>query len=199
MSKVYFHKHGVTNQIANSVGQPHVFEKLADSQGVCELDDVENASNISDLRAWVKKRLGGVTEISAEQYADLKKNLSLELLPPVRPPGEVQVRLFNQENPLDKVAQEQAAQSARLAAGQASAAPAVASSPAASATVQEPSSPKQPRVGKAKKIIPVSAVEAESKAGEGDDVQIRVLSEDGSLPTVAPEIEPVSAPVAPPE
>lgn len=78
MAKVYFQKHGVNNKIANRVGAPFTFEKLADAQGVLELDETDNANDIEDLRAWIKKGVGGVVELSNKAaFDDLKKNLAL--------------------------------------------------------------------------------------------------------------------------
>lgn len=107
MATLYFHKHGVNNKIPNSVGVPFPFEKLGDAQGVLALDTEKNASDIADLKEWIKRRSGGISEITKEQFDDLKKNLALPVEKPVS-----SVRIHTQQGPLDSLVRKAPAQPA---------------------------------------------------------------------------------------
>jgi hypothetical protein len=182
MSKIYFLKQGVSNQLTSSSGQPFKFEKLADNQGVIELDETENASEIADLRGWIKRKLGGVSEIDQAKFEDVKKNLSLADRPAPRNPGEPQIRLFTAETDMDKLAREDREASALRAAAQVVAPPVAERSLAESAKAGEPS--KGPRIGKAKggKHAAAPAEPVTPVAIGTEEVEVRILSDEPVTP-----------------
>lgn len=88
MSTIYFHKSGTSNGIASKKGVAFRFELLANDRGVMALEEGESPQideSISDLREYAKRRIGGVTEITAEEYDTLKKTLPKGPNPAVKP------------------------------------------------------------------------------------------------------------------
>jgi hypothetical protein len=144
MSTVFFHKNGRT-AILDSRGQRIPFEPLGDARNVIKLEDSgepdEASKTIADLRLYIERKLGGVSEIDEATYDDLKKNL------PHRPDlsyarRSQQHRLLETDNMVPKSRSPEVA-SARPVAGPAGAAPAAASGPARIVAAQaKPGEPK---------------------------------------------------------
>lgn len=130
MSNVYFHKNGrLAISYRNGIKVP--FEPLGDARSVIVLDEEKNAEEVSQLREYVTRRIGGVSELkTVEEYESVKKNhpYKPELAFNRRP----QTKLFT-----NVVVPKAPQASAPVAAGVASARPAAADAPAQDAMEQE--------------------------------------------------------------
>lgn len=73
MSQVYFHKNGRL-AISYRDGTKVPFEPLGDARNVIVLDGEKDAGKVAELREYVSRRIGGVSEIKAEDYESVKKN-----------------------------------------------------------------------------------------------------------------------------
>ena len=74
MATRYFKKELVKNRLNTQRGDAIPFEEVADQRGVRALDDEKDAYLIEQLRAALKRRIGGVVEIDEATYTELKKN-----------------------------------------------------------------------------------------------------------------------------
>lgn len=71
----FFKKSNPGNKIIGRDGKPIPFERLADgSLGIISADEDKQDRLIEALMSYVDKKLGGVTEITKEEYEELKKN-----------------------------------------------------------------------------------------------------------------------------
>lgn len=72
MAKKYFKKEVVNTKVFH-LGKPVVWERLAESYGVIGVDDADKLCDF--LTELAGKHIGGVVEITVEQYGELKKKL----------------------------------------------------------------------------------------------------------------------------
>lgn len=149
MSIVYFHKNGRTG-IQYSNGAPIEFTRLADQRGVLSLDTEKDEKKVADLREFIKRRIGGVSEIDQAQFEDLKKNLPYDRSKTFA--GQQNTRLFQPKVPSSKSKAPQL-EPVRTATAQASAGLAVDGSPAEGAAAQaEGSRPPRPTQSRGRKL-----------------------------------------------
>lgn len=74
MAAKFFLKTGVKNRIPDHDGKSIQFEPRSDGRGIIALDDEKDGKLVEALSEYVRRRIGGVSEISAAEYEDLKKN-----------------------------------------------------------------------------------------------------------------------------
>lgn len=131
------------------------WEILQDDVGVRQCDTEIEANLVSALNIYVEKKTGGVKELTAEEYGELKKKLNLSAPPvnPLPPRGGQTIRIADAPELLSKPA--------ATAKGPASAEPA-GDAPAAPPAVELGSVPsnilprgRAPRVGKPKGMPPM--------------------------------------------
>ena len=75
MSAKYFHKTNIRNKIRHE-GREILFDPIAGHEGVRKLDTDKESSVIETIEDHIRQRIGGVTEITAKEFKDLKKNHS---------------------------------------------------------------------------------------------------------------------------
>lgn len=97
---VYFRKELCSNKFYFRDGTPAPFEKLAEGYGVLALDSEADKEKVENLRAAVKKGIGGVAEIDESEYEETKKKFGS----PVSKRPQKGPKIFNPEdlNPVPK-------------------------------------------------------------------------------------------------
>jgi hypothetical protein len=80
----YFKKEVFSNPLRLPNGKTVMFKEVADDEGVLATED---GYLISELESAMRRRVGGVVRISADEFEELKKN----------PPGKPSQPLFPQE------------------------------------------------------------------------------------------------------
>ncbi len=170
MGQIFFNKNGRL-AISYRNGQKVQFELLGDARGVIALDEESNAVEIAELREYVKRRVGGVSEISSEEFESAKKNHPY--LPGDSFLRKSQVRLFSADAAMPKSISSQG--NARRVLGAASA-----------KLVEEGVSVQDVEAGAPSRRIP-------QPISKGRKVRIAKVSEEGTVTE-----KPVAAPEPPP-
>lgn len=179
MALIYFHKNG---RLALSYrnGKKVTFEPLADARSVVALDEERHASEIANLREYIERRIGGVSEIDANEYEALKKSL------PHRPEDSFlkrsQARLFNADSVVPKSIS--SPDSARRVLGQAAAAPAGAGRSAQDVEGAAPSRPVPSPISRGRRIR-TGKVEADGTVTESAPLTPKPTAEAGANETSA--------------
>ena len=93
MSKKYFKKENLRNQVADEVTHKFInFQPVGNDLGVIELDDEADVSKIASLNKLADQRIGGVVRVSPEIFDSLKKNTA-NLRPSSKPSFLNQIRV----------------------------------------------------------------------------------------------------------
>lgn len=76
-NKVYFRKELVKNKLMFKDGTYAPFEILGEGYGVLTLDADTDKEKIDQLRGFIAKKTGGVSEVSLEAFEETKKKFDL--------------------------------------------------------------------------------------------------------------------------
>jgi len=93
MSKKYFKKENLRNQVADEVTHKFInFQPVGNDLGVIELDEETDVSRIASLNKLADQRIGGVVRVSQDIFESLKKNTA-NLRPSSKPSFLNQIRV----------------------------------------------------------------------------------------------------------
>src|SRR5262245_32217411 len=74
----FFRKTILSNPVATSKGYRVTFQPIGDDEGVIALEDQEA---VAELRSMAERKVGGIIEITKEQFEELKKQVGQGSLP----------------------------------------------------------------------------------------------------------------------